>query len=189
MRFAKWRRIFVRISKSTFVEAQYVAPLQKNSIMPSQSNHFAETAMLVRRPVSEVFEAFIYPEITAKFWFTKSSGKLEEGEKREWTWEMYNHVVPVAVKSIIPNEKILIEWGNYQQTSTVEWTFKDLGDATTFVTINNHDFKGSTEEVISQIRDSTEGFTWVLAGLKAYLEHGVALNAIADRFPTKLNDA
>jgi hypothetical protein len=31
--------------------------------------------------------------------------------------------------------------------------------------------------------DSTEGFTLVLAGLKALLEHGVKLNLVSDRFP------
>ena len=33
--------------------------------------------MLIRKPVAEVFEAFVDPDITAKFWFTKGSGRLE----------------------------------------------------------------------------------------------------------------
>jgi uncharacterized protein YndB with AHSA1/START domain len=32
--------------------------------------------MLIRKPVAEVFEAFINPEITSKFWFTSGSGRL-----------------------------------------------------------------------------------------------------------------
>jgi hypothetical protein len=32
------------------------------------------------------------------------------------------------------------------------------------------------------------GFTWVLAGLKAYLEHNIMLNLIADRFPKGLRE-
>jgi hypothetical protein len=32
--------------------------------------------MLVRKPVADVFEAFVKPDITTKFWFTKSSGRL-----------------------------------------------------------------------------------------------------------------
>ena len=47
--------------------------------------------MLIRKPVKEVFEAIINPEITTKFWFTKSSGRLDENKKVEWVWEMYNH--------------------------------------------------------------------------------------------------
>lgn len=32
----------------------------------------AKTGMLIRKPVAEVFEAFIDPNITTKFWFTRS---------------------------------------------------------------------------------------------------------------------
>lgn len=143
----------------------------------------AKAEMLIRRPVSEVFEAFINPGITTKFWFTKSTGKLTQGKQVEWTWEMYNHTDSIFVKSIVPNKTIIIEWGNNQEKTTVEWTFKPLDDNSTFVSIVNIGFAGDTEQIISQIRDSTEGFTLVLAGLKAYLEHNIQLNLIADRFP------
>lgn len=33
--------------------------------------------MLVRRPVPEVFEAFVNPELTTRFWFTRGSGSLQ----------------------------------------------------------------------------------------------------------------
>jgi uncharacterized protein YndB with AHSA1/START domain len=41
----------------------------------------ARAEMLIRRPVSEVFEAFVDPAITSKFWFTRSSGRLELGKE------------------------------------------------------------------------------------------------------------
>ena len=41
-------------------------------------------SMMIRKPVAEVFEAFIDPVTTTKFWFTRSSGKLEEGKKLIW---------------------------------------------------------------------------------------------------------
>lgn len=146
--------------------------------------NFAKADMLIRKHVAEVFEAFVNPAITTKFWFTKSTGRLVVGKKIEWTWEMYNHTVPVLVKSAEVNEKITIEWGNYDERTLVEWSFKQISDDSTFVTIINSGFKGDIEQLISQIRDATEGFTLVLAGLKAYLEHGIQLNLILDRFPT-----
>lgn len=151
--------------------------------METKNKPAAETGMLIRKPAKEVFEAFINPEITTKFWFTKSSGKLEEGKQVEWTWEMYNVSTPVLVKSIVPNEKIVIEWGNYDEKTTVEWIFKALDDSKTFVRILNSGFDGTPNELIAKISDSTGGFTIVLAGLKAYLEHGIELNLVADRFP------
>lgn len=35
-----------------------------------------KTGMLIRKPVADVFEAFIDPLITTMFWFTKSSGRV-----------------------------------------------------------------------------------------------------------------
>ncbi|HJP91656.1 MAG TPA: hypothetical protein VJ875_06850 [Pyrinomonadaceae bacterium] len=44
----------------------------------------AKTGTLIRRPVADVFEAFIEPDITTKFWFTKSSGRLKVGRQVKW---------------------------------------------------------------------------------------------------------
>ena len=156
--------------------------------MTTETKYNAKAEMLIRKPIEHVFQAFINPEITTKFWFTKSSGKLEEGKETEWTWEMYNHSISIRTTIIEVNKKIVIEWGNFDEISTVEWTFKNLGKAGTFVSIVNHGFQGETEKLISQIRDSTEGFTLVLAGLKAYLEHNIQLNLVFDRFPKELNE-
>jgi uncharacterized protein YndB with AHSA1/START domain len=154
--------------------------------MATTQNAFAKAEMLIRRPVSEVFEAFINPEITTKFWFTKSTGKLETNKQVDWTWGMYNYTANVSVKTIELNKKITIEWGNDQDKAMVEWTFKPMGDDTTFVSIVNGEFEGDAEKVIAQVRDSTEGFALVLAGLKAYLEHNIQLNLVGDRFPQGL---
>ena len=62
----------------------------------------AKAEMLIRKPVAEVFEAFVNPEITRKFWFTRSTGRLEAGKQVTWTWEMYDHSVAVDVKEIEP---------------------------------------------------------------------------------------
>jgi uncharacterized protein YndB with AHSA1/START domain len=147
------------------------------------STSYAKAEMLIRRPVSEVFNAFIDPAITTRFWFTKSTGKLEQGKKLEWTWEMYNVSTGVTVKSIEPDKRILIEWGNGAELSTVEWVFKTLANGSTFVSVTNDGLKGSPEEQISKVRDSTEGFTLVLAALKALLEYNIELGLVRDRFP------
>lgn len=147
------------------------------------SQVFAKAEMLIRKPVKEVFEAIADPVITTKFWFTKSSGRLDENKKVEWVWEMYNHSVPVYVKTIQPPKKIVIDWGSGGELTTVEWIFKNINDNETFVSIVQNGFKGTQDALISQVRDSTEGFTIVLAGLKAWLEYGIRLNLVADRFP------
>lgn len=148
-----------------------------------ENQNFAEAGMLIRKPVAEVFEAFINPEITTNFWFTKSSGKLEEGSEITWTWEMYGLDVQVKVSEIIQNEKIEIEWGNYDDMTRVVFLFQKISENETFVNVVNDRFRGNTDELKKQIRDSTGGFNLVMAGCKAWLEQGINLNLIKDRFP------
>lgn len=142
--------------------------------------------MLIRRPVAEVFEAFIDPTITSRFWFTKSTGRLDAAKHLTWTWEMYEVSIDVEVKEIEPNKRILLEWGTYGPMTTVEWIFTPYGEDQTYVTITNYGFHGDGDKVVSDALDSTGGFTWVLAGVKALLEHNIDLNVIADAFPKGL---
>ena len=148
----------------------------------------AKAAMLIRRPVADVFEAFVNPDITSQFWFTKGSGRLEEGKQVQWDWEMYGFSIQITVKSIEPNKRILIEWPGYGSPSTVEWIFTPWKEGTTFVSITNAGLSGDADQVVKEAIDSTGGFTWVLAGLKALLEHNVRLNLVADRFPKGLEE-
>ncbi len=149
----------------------------------------AKTAMLIRRPVAEVFEAFVDPAITTRFWFTRGSGRLEPGARVTWEWEMYGASAPVRVLALEPNRRILVEWGDDGEATTIEWTFAARPDGTTFVSVENRGFTGSGDEVVAQAIDGTEGFTFMLAGLKAWLEHGIALDLVADRFPPEIDEA
>lgn len=140
-----------------------------------------ETQMLIRKPVREVFEAFVNPEITCNFWFTKSSGNLEKGKKVIWEWEMYQASAEVNVKELISNQLITIEWDD--PSTTVDFEFSEMTQATTFVVIKNYGFHQTGEALIEAIKNNTGGFTTVLDGLKAYLEHGIRLNLVGDKFP------
>ena len=143
----------------------------------------AETGMLIRRPVAEVFAAFVDPEITARFWFSKGSGRLVPGARVTWEWEFYGVSTQVEVKAIDENERILIDWDVDSAPTTVEWRFTPHGDDATFVAIVNSGLHGDGDAVVAAALDSTGGFTWVLAGAKAWLEHGLALNLVPDRHP------
>jgi len=150
---------------------------------PFKKAPISQTGMLIRKPVAEVFEAFVNPDVTTKFWFTKSSGRLETGKQVQWDWEMYNVSAPVNVKTIEPNKRIVIEWPGYSSQTTVEWVFTPQGDGATFVRIKEAGFIGDGDELVKQVADSTQGFTLVLAGLKAFLEHHIQLHLVEDRFP------
>lgn len=140
-----------------------------------------EAQMLVHRPVAECFEAFVNPQITTKFWFTKSSGRLELGKMVRWDWEMFGVGDDLTVKELEENHRILVEWND--DPTTVEWRFEARGDNATLVKISNWGFPGNCEEVLPQAIDAKGGYTMVLAGLKAWLEHGIELNLVRDQFP------
>ena len=145
-------------------------------------NAYVEAQMLIRKPIEEVFEAFIDPEITTNFWFTKSSGKLEEGKTIVWEWEMYSVRNEVSVHQIIPNQLIKTAWGN--PSTKVDYEFKKM-EKGTLIVIKSYGFSQDGEDLLKVINDNTSGFTTVLDGCKAYLEHGINLRLIEDKFPNK----
>ena len=147
-----------------------------------------KTGMLIRKPVADVFEALVNPDITTKYWFTKSGGRLEAGKQVQWDWEMYGISIPVTVKAVEPNRRVVIEWPGERSPTTVEWTFASQKDGTTFVGITESGFAGGGDELVKKVTDSTQGFSLVLAGLKALLEHNVRLNLVADRYPKGIEE-
>lgn len=140
-----------------------------------------ECQMMIRKPISEVFMAFVDPTITTKFWFTQSTGKLEKNKSITWEWEMYGVSDQIKVVELITNEKISIEWDN--PATTVDFEFSELSDETTYVIIKNYGFQQTGNDLIEAIKNNTGGFTTVLDGLKAYLEFGIELNLVKDKFP------
>ncbi|MEJ7837991.1 MAG: SRPBCC family protein [Thermomicrobiales bacterium] len=145
----------------------------------------AQTAMLIRRPMADVYEAIVDPAITAKFWFTKGSNRLDSSELVTWEWEMYGATAKVRVLEIEANARILMDWGDLDTDpgTRVEWIFTELDPERTFIDVSDRNFTGTDDEQIAKALDSTGGFALVLAGLKAWLEHGLQLNLVGDRFP------
>ena len=122
--------------------------------------------MLVRRPVAEVFEAFVDPAITTHFWFSKGSDRLGPGKRVRWDWEMFGVGDTLVVREFEQDRKLRIQWDS--DATEVEWTFEPRGDG---------------GELLAQAVDAKGGYTMVLAGLKAWLEHGIELGLVHDQFP------
>jgi uncharacterized protein YndB with AHSA1/START domain len=131
--------------------------------------------MLIRRPVAVVFEAFMDPAITSRFWFSRGSARLEKGSTVTWHWDMYDVSADVSVLEIEQESRIVIGW-----PTPVEWQFLPKGEGATLVTITASGFEGDDDTRVTQAMDSMGGFSFVLAGCKAWLEHGIALNLVAD---------
>jgi uncharacterized protein YndB with AHSA1/START domain len=138
----------------------------------------ARTEMCIRRGVSEVFEAFVDPAITSRFWFTRGSGRLEAGARVTWYWDMYGASADVTVAAFERDRRLVIAW-----PTPVEWVFTPRADGSTQVVITASGFLGTADEQVAQAIDSMGGFSFALAGCKAWLEHGVELGLVADHNP------
>ena len=138
----------------------------------------ARATMLIRRPIKEVFNAFVDPDVTTKFWFSRSSGRLFPGETVTWYWHHYGVSCDVLVKALETNKRIAIEW-----PTPVEWIFTPRGDDATFVSIAASGFTGTDDEQVAQALDSTEGFNLVISACKVFLEHGIVSRLVTDKNP------
>jgi uncharacterized protein YndB with AHSA1/START domain len=145
-----------------------------------------EVGMLIRRPRGEVFQALVDPAITTRFWFTKSSGKVVPGADLRWDWEMYGVSANVSVKEVEDDSRILIDWGDGDESTTVEFRFIPHGEDATYVQVTETGLRGDGDELASRVAGSTGGFTIALCALKALLEHDVVLTVVLDRYPKGL---
>ena len=152
--------------------------------MSLKNQPIARATMLIRRPVKEVFNAFVDPSVTTKFWFSRASGPLAYGQTVTWYWDHYGVSGEIFVKVIEENRRIEIEW-----PTPVEWLFTPKDDGSTFVSITASGFTGTDDEKVAQALDSTEGFNLVISACKALLEHGIELNLVTDKNPdARVND-
>ncbi len=117
----------------------------------------ARTGMLIRKPVGEVYEAFIYPAITTKFWFTKSSGRLEAGKFIRWEWEISGASTMVMVNELEPGKRILVEWDVNKQPARVEWTLTPRSPETSTSALPTLDSVGMVIRLSSRRWDQRRG--------------------------------
>jgi uncharacterized protein YndB with AHSA1/START domain len=146
--------------------------------------------MLIRKPIAEVFEAMVNPDITSKFWFTRSSGRVEAGKTIEWEWGQFGIKDTVDILEVKLNEMISLNWQLGDITTTVEMHFKPKSEETTFVRVDEKGFWSTNpkedkrlEEKIGLMLGQNGGWNLALASMKSWLEHGVDLNLIADHSP------
>ncbi|MDQ4045422.1 MAG: SRPBCC domain-containing protein [Chloroflexota bacterium] len=142
----------------------------------------ARAGMLIHRLPARVFQALTDRAITTRFWFTRSSGDLTSGATVQWEWEMYGVRKTVSVKEFEQDRLIVADWGSDESPTTFTMRFLPWHDDT-YVDVTERGFRGTTDEILAGVLDSTAGWTMVLSALKAYLEHDVVLTLVADKAP------
>lgn len=158
--------------------------------MNKRNYPIVEAQMLIRESVADVFEAMVNPHITSKFWFTKSSGRVEPGQTLEWEWGQFGVKDTVDIKEVKPNELISLEWKLGELKTFVEMVFEPYSETSTLVKVRESGFweidpakDEKLEEKINMMLGQNGGWNLVLSNLKAWLEHEMNLNLIADHHP------
>ena len=133
-----------------------------------------KTALQILKPVNEVFEAIVDPDIMSNYFISKSSGKMEEGKQIKWQFPEFDMEFPIRIDKIESNKYISYYWDMDGIELLIEMTLTSKENNSTVVTITEKS-RNNDEAGIKWLMGNTEGWANFLACLKAYLEYGINL--------------
>jgi uncharacterized protein YndB with AHSA1/START domain len=139
----------------------------------------------IARPVAEVFEAVVNPEQLSQFFTTGGAeGRLETGATVTWDFADFPGAFPVKVVEVVPDRKIVLNWGAaddapegetfVEHDTTVTMTFEPLDDGRTLVNIAEEGWR-ETPKGLAASYGNCEGWTGMFFAMKGWLEHGLNL--------------
>ncbi len=123
---------------------------------------------------SEVFEALVNPEKIGNYWFSNSSGRLEEGKKIKWIYQEYNAELTIKVVEVEQDKRIVYKWGEGEQETTVTFLLTEEQDGSTILEVTESGFNTDDPEIVNILLGQKEGWMYMLTCLKGYLENGIS---------------
>lgn len=131
----------------------------------------SKAAITIYKPINEVFEAIVNPEIMSNYFISKGSGRLEQGKEVFWEFPEFEGSYPVQVKEIIQNQRIILDW---DPKSLVKIELEEDSNKNTTVRVSEEGHQ-LDEAGIKWAIGQTEGWTNFLTCMKAWLEYGIHL--------------
>ena len=148
-----------------------------------------EVGMRVSKPVHQVFEAVADPaQLSAYFTTGGAVGRLATGQTVQWDFADFPGAFPVEVVEVVQDERIVLRWeanegvpdenqpvvgASYMTTVTMSFSPLDDG-ARTLVRIGEAGWR-ETPTGLKASYGNWEGWSQMLAALKAWLVHGINL--------------
>lgn len=130
----------------------------------------AKAAITIQKPINEVFEAIVNPEIMNNYFISKGSARLDEGKEVFWEFPEWSDRFPVQVKEVITNQLIVLDW---DPNSLVRIELEEANENTT-IRVSEQGYQPD-EAGIKWAIGQTEGWTNFLTCMKAWLEYGIHL--------------
>jgi uncharacterized protein YndB with AHSA1/START domain len=132
--------------------------------------------MLIRRPPSEVFAAFVEPAMLRKFWLNDASAPLAPKARVKWQFMVPGAEDDVTVTRFEPPNRLAFDWSDGIH---VDMLFEPFDKAATRAAVTVSGFAG--DSVLEAATDAVEGFSIVLCDLKTLLEAGRSANLTRDK--------
>lgn len=143
-----------------------------------------KVAIQVLKPVQEVFESIVNPEIMAEYFIKRGDKRMEENTEVIWEFPEFEGTFPVQVKDVRKNDFISFCWDVEGKIYLVEMTLQSTAATSTVVTITERALDDTVKD-IKWLKDNTEGWANFLACLKANLEYRINLRKGAFDFRFK----
>lgn len=145
----------------------------------------------IQKPLAEVFDGVYNPAKLSQYFTTGgASGPLDEGTTVIWQFADFPGEVPVRVKEVVRNQRIVFEWGageggedasgNKEQRveegvlCRVEMTFETVDGDSTLVKIAESGWP-ETDKGLALSYGNCQGWSQMSCCLKAFLEYGINL--------------
>ena len=135
----------------------------------------------VAKPCAEVYEAVADPEQLSRYFTTGGArGRLAPGTEVTWDFHDFPGAFPVQVLKAEPPRTIVVQWDGEATTdetgtTTTTFEFEPIdNDTRTLVTITESSWR-PTEAGAKNAFGNCEGWTGMLAALKAWVEHEINL--------------
>jgi uncharacterized protein YndB with AHSA1/START domain len=138
----------------------------------------ANVSMLIRAPARDVFNAFIDPATLSRFWLARASAPLGEGESATWEFMVPGAIAETRVREIVQDSRLVLEWAGDE---TAEFTCQQRADGFTRIEISSPVTGKSADEAVANAIEATQGYTLVVANLKALLETGRSARLVEDK--------
>ncbi len=151
-------------------------PPKKNAMQLTSS-----ASIQIQKPIEEVYEGIVNPEMMTKYFISESNGRLESGQDLLWKFPEFDERFPITEVVVEENTSIFFKW---DPDTIVYIKLEAFSENSTVVKITEGD-KDYSPENLAWLISNTGGWSNFLACLKAYLEYGVELRKGAYDFMRK----
>ncbi|MDI9337805.1 MAG: SRPBCC domain-containing protein [Alphaproteobacteria bacterium] len=140
-----------------------------------------KTSLQIQKPSHVVFESITNFNLLKNYFISEYKGDLDKTKHIIWYFNEFKFGVPIKIKTLIPYSTLIFEWDIKNFKTSVNIMVIPLNLNESLVTITEETIESSNKN-FEWLKQNTEGWTFFLACLKAYLEYNINLRKGALHF-------